>query len=50
MTPLPELLDKGNGKTVKFKTIYADLPWRFANRTGKMVPEQTPPPLPHDED
>lgn len=26
-----------NGK--KYKTIYADPPWQFANRTGKMAPE-----------
>jgi N6-adenosine-specific RNA methylase IME4 len=39
MTPLYELLSKGNGKTFKVKTIYADPPWRFANRTGKMAPE-----------
>jgi N6-adenosine-specific RNA methylase IME4 len=24
---------------VKFRTIYADPPWRFTNRTGKMAPE-----------
>ena len=23
----------------KYATIYADPPWRFANRTGKMAPE-----------
>jgi N6-adenosine-specific RNA methylase IME4 len=39
MTPLPEFSAKGNGKIQKFKTIYADPPWRFANRTGKMAPE-----------
>jgi N6-adenosine-specific RNA methylase IME4 len=39
MIPLPDLLRKGNGKSLKFKTIYADPPWRFANRTGKMAPE-----------
>jgi len=31
-----ELLEKYQGK---FGTILADPPWRFANRTGKMVPE-----------
>jgi len=33
---------KGNGNEHlprKFKTIYADPPWQFANRTGKMAPE-----------
>ena len=29
--------DFTNGK--KYKTIYADPPWQFANRTGKMAPE-----------
>ena len=28
----------GNGE-LKFGTIYADPPWRFMNRTGKMAPE-----------
>ena len=23
----------------KYKTIYADPPWQFSNRTGKMAPE-----------
>ena len=32
-----ELLCFTNGR--KFKTIYADPPWRFKNRTGKMAPE-----------
>ena len=26
-------------KGKKYRTIYADPPWRFANRTGKMAPE-----------
>jgi N6-adenosine-specific RNA methylase IME4 len=25
--------------TTRFRTIYADPPWRFTNRTGKMAPE-----------
>lgn len=29
----------GNGHMPKFRCIYADPPWRFANRTGKMAPE-----------
>ena len=30
----------GNGHTPrKFRTIYADPPWQFQNRTGKMAPE-----------
>lgn len=30
----------GNGHVPKrFRTIYADPPWQFANRTGKMAPE-----------
>ena len=33
----------GNGahpsRTPRFGTIYADPPWRFSNRTGKMAPE-----------
>ena len=32
-----ELLSYVNGR--KFKTILADPPWRFQNRTGKMAPE-----------
>jgi len=31
-----DLLDKAKGQ---FSTIYADPPWRFQNRTGKMAPE-----------
>ncbi len=31
-----DLLDKTKGP---FSTIYADPPWRFQNRTGKMAPE-----------
>jgi len=31
-----DLLEKVNGT---FTTIYADPPWRFQNRTGKMAPE-----------
>lgn len=37
MTPRVDLDLNGHGR--KFKTIYADPPWRFANRTGKMAPE-----------
>lgn len=32
-----ELLKKADGR--KFKTILADPPWQFQNRTGKMAPE-----------
>jgi N6-adenosine-specific RNA methylase IME4 len=32
-----ELLDAAQGQ--RFKTILADPPWRFTNRTGKMAPE-----------
>lgn len=32
-----DLLSFANGK--KYKTIYADPPWQFSNRTGKMAPE-----------
>ena len=31
-----DLLDKANGP---YATIYADPPWRFMNRTGKVAPE-----------
>lgn len=31
------LMDAANGK--KYKTIYADPPWQFQNRTGKVAPE-----------
>ncbi len=34
-----DLSVNGNGRGPKFGTIYADPPWRFANRTGKMAPE-----------
>lgn len=43
--PVPHLLPlvsgngNGNGRVPKFRCIYADPPWRFANRTGKMAPE-----------
>jgi N6-adenosine-specific RNA methylase IME4 len=33
----PEFLQAINGQ--KFKTILADPPWQFQNRTGKMAPE-----------
>jgi N6-adenosine-specific RNA methylase IME4 len=44
MTPRPDLAvglnGNGNGdKAQKYRTIYADPPWQFANRTGKMAPE-----------
>lgn len=32
-----DLIDFANGQ--KFSTIYADPPWRFENRTGKVAPE-----------
>ncbi len=32
-----DLVDFCNGQ--KYKTIYADPPWQFQNRTGKMAPE-----------
>ncbi len=32
MTPLPSVADG-------WSTIYADPPWRFTNRTGKVAPE-----------
>ena len=34
---IKEFMDFTSGK--KYKTIYADPPWQFANRTGKMAPE-----------
>lgn len=34
---MQDLISFVNGK--KFKTIYADPPWRFQNRTGKIAPE-----------
>ncbi|TAM77514.1 S-adenosylmethionine-binding protein [bacterium] len=37
LTPAESLLEFADGK--KFGTIYADPPWRFSNRTGKMAPE-----------
>src|SRR5579863_2451708 len=36
MTLSPEALARYAGR---FGTIYADPPWRFSNRTGKMAPE-----------
>lgn len=36
-SPAESLLAFTRGK--KFSTIYADPPWRFQNRTGKMAPE-----------
>lgn len=35
--PLGSLV--ANGKVPRFRTIYADPPWQFSNRTGKMAPE-----------
>jgi hypothetical protein len=29
----------GTTKGAKFRTILADPPWRFTNRTGKVAPE-----------
>lgn len=39
--PLDRIIanQNGNEHTPKFRCIYADPPWRFANRTGKMAPE-----------
>lgn len=34
--PASELLSLGSGR---FRTVLADPPWRFQNRTGKMAPE-----------
>lgn len=34
---IKSLVDFANGK--KYKTIYADPPWQFQNRTGKVAPE-----------
>lgn len=47
MTPMPESFTvNGNGhgngnrhRRMEYRTIYADPPWQFANRTGKMAPE-----------
>ena len=35
-SPAQDLLDRVEGT---FATVYADPPWRFQNRTGKMAPE-----------
>lgn len=32
-------LTNGKGACPRFRTVYADPPWQFANRTGKMAPE-----------
>ena len=37
INPAEELLATATGK--KFRTVLADPPWRFTNRTGKMAPE-----------
>ncbi|TAM62451.1 S-adenosylmethionine-binding protein [bacterium] len=37
LTPAESLLEFADGN--KFGTVYADPPWRFSNRTGKMAPE-----------
>src|SRR3954463_9889295 len=37
MSPAEDLLTFANGQ--KFRTILADPPWRFQNRTGKVAPE-----------
>ena len=34
---IKEFREFTNGK--KYKTIYADPPWQFSNRTGKVAPE-----------
>jgi len=36
-SPIVDLLESFDGK--KFRTILADPPWQFQNRTGKMAPE-----------
>lgn len=33
------MYDQVKAEGVKYKTIYADPPWQFTNRTGKMAPE-----------
>ncbi len=37
MNPAQDLLNKTNG--ARYKTILADPPWQFQNRTGKVAPE-----------
>ena len=37
LSPVEDLLDFLGG--LRFQTVLADPPWRFANRTGKMAPE-----------
>lgn len=37
VSPAAELLERFHGK--RFRTILADPPWQFQNRTGKMAPE-----------
>ncbi len=32
-------LTNGKASRPRFRTVYADPPWQFANRTGKMAPE-----------
>jgi N6-adenosine-specific RNA methylase IME4 len=47
MTPLDGLVSSngrvgargGGRRRVRFRTVYADPPWQFSNRTGKMAPE-----------
>jgi N6-adenosine-specific RNA methylase IME4 len=39
MTLIHSLKKLNNGYPKPFKTILADPPWQFANRTGKMAPE-----------
>lgn len=39
MTLIHSLAKVHNGHPKPFKTILADPPWQFANRTGKMAPE-----------
>ena len=36
MTPSDDLIKLSKGK--KFKTILADPPWQFQNKTGKVAP------------
>jgi N6-adenosine-specific RNA methylase IME4 len=40
MTPPAEIAgSNGHARLQGFRTVYADPPWQFANRTGKMAPE-----------
>jgi N6-adenosine-specific RNA methylase IME4 len=40
MTPPAEIAGRnGHRRLPAFRTVYADPPWQFSNRTGKMAPE-----------